>query len=330
MMTDRFPSHLCRGTVAVMLAATALAAGASRAAAQQDTAVTFRPGLLIHSSAGVAYTMAPGGGVAAVDLATGSVRWTSTEGAKPLALIGTLLVTQVEPRSAASRLELASLNTQARGARVARATTDLPQGVRVAIGETIQGTFRTEARRAGANAVVVWSFVRTVRETEGDSARPREGIRAALPAVRRGAVSMNPSTGALTRLDSAAATFPRSPRWVLAQADKLADAPGTQYESADGRHVLATEVVGDDRVWDKYRWTIYERATRRRVGQIRTHLPFAPFVVRDALVVFETTPYTRGSAAEEPAKLRAWSLTTGQEAWAVPVREVVNRGPFPS
>jgi hypothetical protein len=121
------------------------------------------------------------------------------------------------------------------------------------------------------------------------------------------------------------------------QADLALLAPGQrvskagaarQFESADGRHVLASERTGDDLTWDKYRWTVFERATQRQVGEMRTHVSFAPFVVSDSTLIYETTPFTRGKD-EEPAKLRAVSLTNGAPVWAVEVREIAFRGPFP-
>ncbi len=334
MTLDRYSRTALRPALVSSLAATAmslLAAGSARA--QQDTAVTLRSGLIVHPSAGVAYVMAPDGGIAAVDLASGSTRWTARAGAKPLALVGNLLVAQAEPTVAGNRLEMVTLNTQAQGDVVARGATDLPPGVRVAIGETLQGTFTAEAQRSGGNVIVTWRFERVPRQGMADpedttiGARP--GVRRATPPVTRGALRMNLASGALTRLDTTAVRPPRGPNWLLPSGQKIDAAPPTQYESADRRHILASEAVADDRTWDKYRWSVYDRSTGRRVGEHRTHVSFAPFVVRDSLLIYETTPYARRGAPEEPAKLRAFDLTSARPAWSVEVREVVYRGPFP-
>ena len=82
----------------------------------------------------------------------------------------------------------------------------------------------------------------------------------------------------------------------------------------DGRHVLASQRVADDRVWEKYLWTVYERSNGRRLGEFRAHNAFNLFVVRNSLVIFETTPFARLGSPEEPAKLRAISLGNGREA----------------
>ena len=71
-----------------------------------------------------------------------------------------------------------------------------------------------------------------------------------------------------------------------------------------------------------------ESASGRKVGETRSHIAFAPFVVRGSVLVFETTPYIRGRDVQ-PAKLRGVDLGTGRETWGVEVREVVYRGPVP-
>lgn len=276
--------------------------------------------------------MTPEGGIAAVDLATGAIRWSSREAAKPLTLAGNLLVSQAEPKTPGNRLELVTLNIRQGGRATARGRTDLPPGVRPSVGETLEGRFSTTARPADGTAIVAWSFEPTpMRGMPTQEDDPREAAperRAAVPRTE-GAVRINLSTGATTRLPATAAAIrPQPPRWAVGPGERLAGAPPTQYESADGRHLLATEKVGDDRTLEKYRWIVYERATGRRVGETRTHVSFAPFVVHESVLVYETTPFDR-DGREEPAKLRGVNLQTGKETWSVPVREVVWRGTLP-
>ena len=139
---------------------------------------------------------------------------------------------------------------------------------------------------------------------------------------------MNLTTGALSPTDISAAPPIPERVWVLLGDARIAEAGPTQYESSDRRHIMSSERIGDDKTWAKYRWTVFERATRRRVGAFETHLAFSPFAVRDSTLVYETTPYIRGGRAE-PAKLRGVNLTSGQEVWSVEVRELAYRGPYP-
>jgi hypothetical protein len=324
-----------RGGIMAFLAAGLCLPGVARAQRDTAAAVAFRPGLLVHPGLGVAYLMSVSGGIAAVDLATGAVRWTSTQGGRPLALVGNTLLTQVEPRTAGSQLELVVLDVGKRGARTATSRVTLAPGVRVALGETLQGTFLLEAQPAGGNVLLLWTFLPSpgqgMPEPQDTQSGRGTNRRVGAPARARGALRVNLATGAARPVDTTTVRAAPAPRWILPSSEKLAaaGAAATQYESADGRHILASERLDDDRVWAKYRWTVYERSSGRRLGEFRTYLSFTPFIVRGSLLIYETTPYAVAGAEEQPAKLRAISLTTGREVWSVPVRETVYRGPSP-
>lgn len=297
------------------------------AAAQQR--VALREGLIIHPTRAEGYVMVPGG-VAAVDLNSGAVLWQSGAAANPLALSGNTLVSQVEPNTVTNRLELVALDVQARGAVRARSSIALPEGVRVSVGETPLGIFIATARPAGGSVIVTWQYV--PQELRGREHRVEEKRPAAASAARRpteGAVRVDVASGAMTRMETAPMTPPASSSWALPPRSRpsSASSKARQFESADQRHVLASERVADDREFRKYRWTIFDAVTGTRLGETRSHVAFAPFVVRDNVLVFETTPYAVAGRGAEPAKLRGVDLATGAERWSLPVREVVYRGP---
>jgi hypothetical protein len=328
----------------LVLAASVLSSFPPPSNAQRDDnadGVELRPGLLIHPTLNVAYVMTPEG-IAAVNIATGAKQWTSNAAAKPLAVTGNLLISQVEPKTAANELELVALNVQQQGQPTVRGVTELPSGVRVSIGETLKGTFEIDAQPSAGSVFVNWNFKPVRRrgikdevstdaknEAQSDAKNTRLNQRVSNQSTTEGALRMNIKTGAMTRQRNSTLKVLTLPQRTLTLSEKIANAPPAQFESADGLHILASERVGDDRVWDKYRWTVYERSTGRRVGEFRTHISFAPFVIRNSLALFETTPFRRRGAPPEPAKLRAVSLTTGQEVWGVEVREIAYRGPFP-
>ncbi len=307
--------------------------------AQQPTpgagGVVLREGIVIHPTRAEAYVMAPQGGIAAIDLASGEVRWTSSDADKPLALLGNILVGQREPRGTAQRsqLELVGLDVREHGAKTVVSSVALEPEVRVSLGETLDGVFSVKAHPADGSVLVGWTY--RPAPLRGMPPAPVEteahkGEALAAPPVLSGAVRLDLGTGATTKFDLEAALAPPEPRW-LALASEIPSAPRKlpRYVSGDGLHVLVSERVGDGRTWDKYRWTVYERATQNRLGEIRSHVSFAPFVVKGSVLVFETTPFTRAGAKEEAAQLRGVSLETGEQLWSVPVREIVWRGPFP-
>jgi hypothetical protein len=305
---------------------------------QRPEVVTLRDGLVVHPTAAEAYVMTPEGGVAAIDLGSGDVLWTSEAAAKPLAVAGDRLVAQVEPTTAAAvhRLELAVLRLRDRGAPGPGGAVELPGSVRVSVGETLTGTFRVSAEPADGTVLLTWSFVPSPRRgmpPPEDERSEAESFEPQAPEASAGALRMDLGTG---RLAPAAASFDgayeaatTSRAWTIEASEIQADPGLPRYESADGRHVLVSEMVADDRDWEKYRWSLFERATGRKLGEVRSFVSFAPFVVRDSVLVFETTPYVRAGRDEEPAKLRGVDPQTGEELWSVPVRETVWRGPVP-
>src|SRR5437773_333013 len=118
------------------IAAVCLAVVAPSAPAQPaPQPVALRPGIVIDGAGGVAYVMQAPGGVAAVDLSTGEVRWKSSAMDKPLALVGSLLVGQVEPKRRTTTLTVATLDTHADGRRISGDSAALNPGVRVSLGE---------------------------------------------------------------------------------------------------------------------------------------------------------------------------------------------------
>jgi hypothetical protein len=315
--------------------------------AQGTTAsVSLRPGIVFDPNRKVAYVMTPEG-VAAVDLATGTKVWTSTAADQPLTLAGNLLITQVEPRVAGNVLELLVLDPRERGAAKVRKSVQLPSGVSATIGENLIGKFLIEAQPVANEIILNWAFEPREQLRGRDERYERKNVSAlekstqrqssiqettASPQVTtagaaRGTVRMTLPSGSVTLMAVPLTTMKTGRQWILPTAMKLSNAPPTQYESADGRHILASERVADDRVWEKYRWTVFDRAGNR-LGEHRTHISFAPFVVNDSTIFYETTPYVRGDIAE-PARLRAISLSTGRELWNAEVRELVYRGPYP-
>ena len=299
---------------------------------QTATPTTLRPGIVIDPTANIAFAMTPEG-IAAIDLVSGAKRWTSNAAAQPLAIADNRLLSQVEPRTPSNRLELAVLDTRERGATTVRGVAELPSFVRVAIGQTLEGRFEAEARLVANSVIVGWRF--ESQPLRGALQEPESGVpvveaqaRAAAQRSAEGALQVDLTTGAISPADASLARRASARRWLLTTGEKISGASPTQYESADGRHVMASERIADDKTWAKYRWTVFERSTNRRVGEFQTHVAFAPFVVRNSILVYETTPYIR-AGREEPAKLRGVNLATGQEAWSVEVRELEYRGPFP-
>jgi hypothetical protein len=92
------------------------------------------------------------------------------------------------------------------------------------------------------------------------------------------------------------------------------------------------ESVADDTVWDKYVWTVYDAASGERLGQVKSHVRYAPFFVTGTTLVTVSGPglrQTEQGAVAEPLQITALDLTTGDVAWTQAIRDTVNRLPPP-
>lgn len=335
-------SRMVRHALGALLALTPAAV-----LAQQTGAVLLRDGVIVDPAANTAYVAAPDQNVRAVDLATGAPRWSSANAAKPLALLGNRVLAQVEPTaSTQNRLELAVLSSR-QGTVIRRATRALPAGVRASVGETLRGTFRALARPEDGTALVTWeyrpAFPRGVVPRGEDEAEAERDVRAPAPAaaraagaINRGTLRINMTSGAVQSLAAAAPGTAPAPavslRVLTAQERaRLPALPPDQpaYVSADGLHVVVSQRVANDTTWNKYRWTVHELASGQRLGELQMHLSIAPFLVRNSQIVFTTTPFVHRDLGEQPAKLRAFDLATGREAWGVELRDLEYRGPLP-
>ncbi len=314
----------------------------------------LRPGVVVSLDNNEAYVMKPEGGIAAVDLAQGNERWHSSEAAKPLTVSGDLLISQAEPKAGERALRIVTLNTSADGRPEVQQSVELPDGVNAMIGETPNRSFKAVARVVTGEAAVAWEYaqrplrgMRMGQEVLPDEAPPvpgrdQPGRRRALEEEEEGG-GMEVTNGSF-RLDlkSGEVTAQRlglggTERRALRAAPaappaSVAGVPEPQFRSADGRHVMNPERVADDTAWDKYVWTVYDAASGARLGQAKSHVRYAPFFVTGTLLITVSGPelrQTEQGAVEEPLRIKAIDLSTGDVAWTQPIRDTVNRLPPP-
>ena len=305
--------------------------------------VELRPGVVVDPARRLVYMMNPRGGVDALRLERGDLMWHSDQAARPVTVAGDLVVAQAEVPRPGNDLQLRLLD--ARTGRSRRSATHvLPQGLRATVVGDLAGSFDLQANASGTDATFGWEFVE--RPVQG--AKPGAldvGVsaadRTAAEAQAAPGAELSTRTGAF-RLDlasgrSADATPGEKIAFVARRADLPANArvsavTGQQFASADGRHVLASERIADDSVWDKYRWTIFEAGTGRPLGSILDYRSHAPFVVVGTSIIYETGPFERRTdekVVTEPLRLRSVNLGTAAQQWTREIRDTTYRGPFP-
>ena len=288
--------------------------------------------------------MNPRRGIDALGLSRGELVWHSDDAARPLASTGEVLIAQGEPPKPTNRIDPA----RARRAQRPAANGDRLKPWRRARARpwstTADGTFAIDARATPTDATLAWEFVE----------HPRQGVKPGAldfqvpPAERKKAApsaeAKRPTTTGVIRLDltsgkAAALPLDQAParpterRADLPPAERIASVTGEQFASADGRHVLTSQRVADDSVWEKYQWTVFDRSSGARLGSLRDYRSHASFIVVGSTIIYETGPFERRTDAgliSEPLRIRAVDLTKGGELWTRAVRDTTYRGPLPS
>jgi hypothetical protein len=282
---------------------------------------------------GLVFTMKPGGGVEALDLRSGAVRWRSAEAARPLAVMGDRLVAQAEPAGAGS-LELVSLDVR-NGAARAKSRVPIDAAVTASPVDSARATFRAWAEASDSRLTVRWehSSLSGSGVAQGYLPAASEGQ---APSLGGGDATFTTDASSL-RLESANARAAMTDESVarpgLMEASVAGIGGGRQFLSADGRHVLVSERVAsaEFRI-DQHRWTVFDRASGAKLGSFRSVVSAAPFVVVGRTLYYTSPPHQtrRGDKMlRRGTMLRAVDLGAGTEAWTKAVRDPAFRGPFP-
>jgi hypothetical protein len=317
----------------ILLLLPGLALGESRSMRPvSDPAAALLDGAVVSPRHGLAYVMRPGGGIDALELASGKVRWHSDGAAKPIAMVQNRLVAQAE-NGAAKQLELVVLDARTGAARESTRV-PLPAGVKASVVDVPGGSFRVRADSADSQLVVRWE---SSGAAAGDPARgylPADG-EGQSPSVASGEalVDFSASKARVQPLTAAASAAPERPALQELFTPAIAAAGGQQWLSADGRHVLVSERAElTEFSLNRHQWTIYERASGARLGSMPSLLTAAPFLVVGRTLYHASPPHAMqqaGRLVERPTSLRAVDLTNGAELWNAEVRDSAFRGPFP-
>ena len=299
-----------------------LAPGVSMAAG--DSIRALHEGVVIDSASGAAYVMSPRGGIDALELATGNVMWNSRDAAKPLLLKDGKLLAQARPGKDG---ELVVVALEAKGGKTqGRVGIEIPSFVRANVLDGPSRKFRTQAFEAADGAVVVTWTAEEGRALQG-LVEP-EGAKA--PVENAAAAAKTPSLSGAVKVDMAAGrAVPVSgaePRSLTAQVTGE-----RQMASVDGRHILHSERNPEGGLWNRYRWTI-TNAAGVKLGTVEAPVSMAPFVVSGNQLFYVAQPSMRkeeNKLVEQPLRLRALDLRTGNELWASAVVDSTYRGPFP-
>jgi hypothetical protein len=339
------------------------AAGASEAAG-----VPLGPGVLVDASSGVLYAMAPDGRLEGVEVQSGRVVWRTDRAARPLASRGGRLLAQTETGGPGSDLAVVLLDAVEPGVDGIEVRVPLPGKVDPAIDDGPGRRFLASGRLDGDDAWVTWSFCTTPTSgfdpggaggeecAEGayrfdpasgeggavDPAAARLPPDPPLPEPLARRVEEGRLGGRLWRAGDRIVTT-REERQVWLQrfdAESGEALPEVllfgggervvRYPSADRRHLLASG-PGPSGLPGTWRWALYDLASGEPLGEIVQPAVGARFVVHGTVLV-QVAPRQRRRSGEawleEPLRLRAVDLETGDVVWTRPLRDPTWWGPM--
>jgi hypothetical protein len=290
---------------------------------------------------GTAYFSNPDGAITAVRLDSGVQLWTTPKGKayRPLATAGKFLVTMQEEAGPKTGKHLGVAFLQlADGREHLVSWIELPAGAWASVKDGLGSSLRMSAAiGAGDRVTVVWASesqpkVRGIAPDDEDAANL--SARNAQAEVHSGAAEFDLSGRVLPLSREVASTqLLQSARQDLPEDQRLKGLPETQYISADGRHILVSEMTGNDRDLNQYRWTIYPAGTREPIGVIASPFPTAPFFVSGSTLIYQLRPFmvrdASGKMVRSPLKLVAVELRSGGKLWEHQVLDTAYYGPFP-
>lgn len=323
------------GTMLVSLLAPHAASWGQMPAGQApDQAFRLGSGIVVGAAGAELFLMRPAGGIEAVSTELGQTIWTSSAAARPIAMQGDLLLAQAETTGRADKVGLVLLESR-RGDAVRGMNLELPTKAWAGIDDGLGATFAVEAWTERDDLLISWACrEQVIGGAHLDRPAPRQEV---------GLARLKPSKGQLENLAPGVVSPPAAPQLLAPPAKRLAAVAGRQFLSVDGRHILASERLAGDAVlakysddtysWEKYRWTLFDRASGERLGQVDSRWSMTEFFVTGNLLVHRAPAYQRrqadGNFEHAPLSVRAIDLASGTELWRRSVRDTKYRGPFP-
>jgi hypothetical protein len=335
-------------------------------ASQNTLAFEFAQAVVVDSEKPMAYLMAPEARIDEVDLSSGQLLATSTQGARPLLLHHSVLLAQAEPHEQSEGLRLAGLNSRDL-AITFEVNVPLPAGVQALIDDRLGASFHVSAHIDVGEIVVQWRSVQ--RQISGTPTNepahvatgwaridPNDGrltnsgggeapIREEdMPAVVRklvdsGALATQPCrvddlVAAIQYREDDGATTVILRRWRKETGESLPDVKlfGSELTfrsfSVDCRYLLAS------RAMDGWLWSIYRAKTGDRAAELHMLEPASQFFLWDGSLFYVSPAImVRGDRQlkiDQPRRLLAMDLKTGNELWSRPIRETAYLGPYPA
>jgi hypothetical protein len=115
--------------------------------------------------------------------------------------------------------------------------------------------------------------------------------------------------------------------------ERVPTASARQFRSADSAHALASTSEADPIFGTRYRWTLYQRASGKAIGEITQISSFAPFFVDAQRLLTALTPIAfrnaQGEVQSFGTRLAGYDLSSGKETYVIAILDLTYRGVMP-
>ena len=304
--------------------------------------LVLSPGVLVDTQTQSAFVMAPGGQVKAIDINSGTARWSSDAASVPLHLHRGQLYAGGEGAEAADHLEVLRLDPRS-GELKASTRVALPQTVHTKVDQALGKAFECATDVEDGQLVLSWrayiSDIRGVGPTFDPAAliNPRaQKVQAGTVERLGGDVVLDEKSGQWRELGAEKSKQLQRQRakesatgLYLSGDERLAGVNGHQYLSVDGRHVLSSELTGRGLSW---LWHVYERESGKLLASFERDSARESFLVRgqNLLVVTGAGGERRadGSVGFRGPQLMSIGFD-GSTRYQVELRDNAYRGPHP-
>lgn len=294
--------------------------------AQQQSSFLLWNGVILDKNSTTIYASNPKGGIDAIAIATGSIKWHSDHAELPIMLRDAQLIAQADSQIA-NNLSLKTLDVNT-GSSVQNKQLLLPSKVNAPITAELNQKFDIWVDYdSNPNGDINWQY----------HYKLMQGISPAKPIKAQytyGKIAIRDSSLLNKVSMQTQQQKHQNPNKHIEGTflnNLKTDANNRQFISINSQHILLSKRNEKPSIFNNYIWKIYDR-NGQLLGFLNNSISYSPFLVSGQTIVFITQPFsksTKDGLFKSPLSLQAYSLDSGKSLWTKEIRDFRYLGPFP-
>ncbi|WP_160112271.1 hypothetical protein [Aquimarina sp. AU58] len=298
-----------------------------QAQAINEVPFVMRDGAVVDPIRGQIFITNPERKPQAISITTGETLWSSQVEAKALAIINNKLVCQSKSTISPESVIITQLDLGRSGVNISIDSIALPQQVNAGFVQSANNSFDLRAKVVGNQTFFSWDFQQ--RNFKGLIEKDSLPLNDLLSSS--GALRLN-TQGKISTIRQNQLPSNMAQSIIPTSTQQIQGIEGQQFISKDQKNILLSKKIASDDAFNKYSWEIYDTRTRQKLGEIQSHKSYAPFFVKNDILIYETGLYSRNinnRITTVPLQLKAINLKTGEVLWTIEILDTIYRGPTP-